>query len=70
MTDLLILCPLKNLETMTYPGAVRIPGAQIEMLKYHFPLEKKEQVELNHEVAITKSSPWVIRGQMTGFFKR
>lgn len=52
---------------MTYPAAVNTPGAQIVVLKYLFLL--KESV-LNYEVAITKSSQWEIRDQMTGFFNR
>lgn len=53
---------------MNYLAAVGIPGAQTVVLKYHFPLKGK--VELNRKVAITKSSQWVLKSQMTGFYNR
>ena len=55
---------------MTYPVAVSIPDTQTVGLNYHFPLKEREQVELNHEYAITKSSQLEIRGRMAGFFNR
>ena len=55
---------------MTCPAAVNIPGAQVVVLKQYFPLKEKEQVEVNQEVVITKSSQRESRGQMAGFFNR